>query len=118
LVTLSYPFFADSDNFQNDFHNTVTHEIAHLLAPSLPSYGKRRNPHGPEWRAMHRRLGGNGQRTHTLELADGFRSRRDKGMELPCSNCNKPMRLGPTQAKRHVALIMRGEKGYRHRKCP
>lgn len=102
-IKLSLPFFADRANFDADFRNTVTHEIAHVLAPSFREYpGQRRNPHGPAWRAMHRRLGGTGDRCHTLELADGYTARRSRRVSVPCPcGCGQDMKLGPTQAKRH-----------------
>jgi len=98
LVTLSLPFFSNPDN-AGEFENTVTHEIAHILSPSTRQYpGQRRDPHGPHWKAMHRRLGGTGEVYHRMDVADGYRQQRT---QVPCScGCGQPMNLGPTQAKR------------------
>ena len=103
-IKLSLAFFEDRSNFEKDFRNTVTHEIAHILAPSFREPGRRRDPHGPRWRAMHRRLGGTGERCHELELADGYTARRSARKSVPCPcGCGQTMNLGPTQAKRHEA---------------
>lgn len=95
-IGLSTAYFADEDNFRDHFYNTVTHEIAHILSPP----DARSSAHGPAWRAMHRRLGGNGKRTHSLTLAEGYRAKR-ASEAVPCGcGCGKTMQLGPTQYKR------------------
>ena len=112
-VTLSLPFFEDRGNFERGFRNVVTHETAHILSPPVRNPGSRkRSSHGPAWRAMDRRLGGTGDRCHTLELAVGYESRkRSQRASVPCPcGCGQTMSLGPTQLKRHKAR-RRGE-GY------
>lgn len=114
VVTLSLPFFEDRTNFDAEFRNTVTHEIAHVLSPpTRDPYTGRKSSHGPAWKAMHRRLGGTGDRCHTLDLAAGYERRgRSKRTEVPCScGCGQAMRLGPTQLRRYQSgaiYLLRG----------
>jgi len=119
LIKLSVPFFVAESN-ASEFFNVVTHEIAHILVPSFRSYpGERRNPHGFAWQAMHRKLGGNGERCHTMEVAEAFKRERKPRQKLvvPCPNCKQDMPLGPTQYRRHMTLLGLGRQGYRHRQC-
>ena len=117
-VMLSLAFFADRANFEKDFRNTVTHEIAHILSPPVRAYGsRRRSSHGPAWKAMHRRLGGTGELYHDLSLAVGFTARRTapkQRTEASCGcGCGQTMKLGPTQLKRHRAGARYVLKGHR-----
>lgn len=115
-VQLSHAFFADQGNFEKEFFETVTHELAHLVVGVLNRGNK---PHGPLFRLTHRAMGGTGKRCHTMALADGYTSRaRAKRVQAVCGRCGQPMDLGPTQAKRHAEHVARGGKGYSHRVCP
>ena len=118
-IYLSVPFFADDENFRLHLRNTVTHELAHLLAPPV-RIGRRRDVHGPAWRAMHRRLGGTGARCHEMEVAAEYAKakRPPVRVPMPCPKCGKPMLLGKTQARRHADQIRYGGRGYTHRICP
>jgi predicted SprT family Zn-dependent metalloprotease len=117
-IQISLPYFADDGNFNTALREVVTHELAHLLSPPTLK-GRKRDVHGRAWRAMHRLLGGNGDRCHTLELAAGYqRNTRGRTARVAVScgcGCGQPMKLGPTQLKRHN----RGEtyclKGHRRR---
>mgnify|MGYP001619177687 CR=1 FL=1 len=112
-IKLSLPYFADDKNFDEGLFNTVTHEAAHLIVGAVGRLG---GPHGPQWRAVHRSMGGNGERCHEFELADGF-SRRVKH-EVTCSKCGGSLKLGTAQYRRHVQHVKVGGIGYIHRKCP
>lgn len=114
-ITLSLAYFEDQSNFEKEFRNVVTHEIAHVLSPpTRDSWTGRRSSHGPAWKAMHRRLGGTGDRCHELSLAVGYQNRaRAARVEVPCPKCNKPMSLGPIQLKKY-----RRGATYSHAKCP
>lgn len=114
-IKLSLAFFEDRNNFEKEFRNTVTHEVAHILSPPIRT-GRKKSSHGPAWKAMHRRLGGTGERCHTLDLATGYeRQTRGRAVrtEVACPKCGQPMSLGPTQMKRHRAGAR-----YSHAKCP
>jgi hypothetical protein len=121
-VKLSVPFFADPGNFQKHFFNTVTHEIAHILAPPTRDLGRRkRDVHGLAWERMHKSLGGDGKRCHSMQLAEAFQPRQRnvrQPIEALCPACGKPMQLGPTQYKRHLRRVQAGLPSYRHSKCP
>ena len=112
-VKISLPFFSDPKNFESNFRNTVTHEIAHVLAPPTSKWGsKKRSVHGHAWRNMHKRLGGNGETYHNMSLPEGFE--RKQRTELPCGcGCGKMMKLGPVQYKRQAA----GKASYRLKEC-
>lgn len=92
-IVLSLPFFADE---ANDLRSTTTHEAAHVVAGHAAG-------HGPAWKMVHRSMGGNAQRCHKMELAQGYTARRNQPkvrVSVPCPVCKKPMMLGPTQAKK------------------
>lgn len=111
-ITLSLPFFADPGNFEAELFEVVTHEAAHLI---VGMEGRQGRPHGPQFRRVHRSIGGTGKRTHSMSLADGFQKRRRQPkVEVLCSRCGQPMNLGPVQAKRHLSGIAR----YTHNRCP
>lgn len=127
LVKLAVPFFADENNFREHFFNTVTHEIAHILAPPTRELGRRKwDLHGLAWKRMHRSLGGNGERCHSMEqLAVGYSKRRTQPeVPMPCYKCGQPLMLKPRRAKMYQAGINAGTMGpgtgygIRHRICP
>jgi len=117
-IQISVPYFADEGNFETALREVVTHELAHLLAPPVRK-GRKRDVHGYTWKAMHRRLGGKGERCHTLELAAGYQRKtrnRAARVEVTCGcGCGQPMELGPTQLKRHNAGERYCLKGHRPR---
>ena len=105
-IVLSLPFFADEDN---DLRRTVTHEAAHIIAGHAAG-------HGPAWRAVHRAMGGKGDRCHTMSLAEGFTHtprKRAPRVSVSCPKCGQPMSLGPTQAKKAARGAV-----YSHQRCP
>jgi SprT protein len=53
---------------------TVPHEVAHLTAYGL--YRSKVRPHGPEWQAICRDLGGDGQRCHQYDVPSARQMRR------------------------------------------
>ena len=116
-ITISAAYFEDDGNFDRELRNVVTHEIAHVLSPpTRDRYTGRKSSHGYAWKAMHRRLGGTGDRCHQLDLAVGY-DRKTRGraarVSVPCPKCGGPMSLGPTQLKKHKAGA-----GYSHKRCP
>ena len=117
IVKLSLPFYADETNFTEDFYNTVTHEFAHILAPPFWGPTGRKIDHGEAWQAMHIRLGGNGERCHTLEVAEAFK-RKVVMTPAACGTCGQSIMLSPIRLKRHNENLALGGRGYRHNKCP
>lgn len=113
-IILSLPFFADPDNFSKEFFETVTHEAAHGIVGVGQRNGK---PHGPVWKATHRRMGGTGSRTHRMQLADGYKRRAiTDRFQVPCGcGCGQLMMLGPTQYRRHQRGGRYTLKGHRSR---
>ena len=74
-ITLSLPFFADDANLDSHLFETVTHEAAHLVVGLEGRNGK---PHGPQFRMVHRAMGGKGDRCHMMSLAEGYTRRARK----------------------------------------
>lgn len=125
MIKLSLPFFASEANFQKDFRNTVTHEIAHILVPPTSWCGRsNRDAHGFRWQAMHRQLGGTGERCHELELSVGYSARRRVRIEMPCFKCGKPIFLTRSRAQTYQTGIEHGSMGpgtnygFAHKNCP
>lgn len=90
---------------------TAPHEVAHA-AIGVWSLGRRKRvrPHGPEWRALCRALGGSGRTTHSLPLR---RVRRRREYEYRLDG-DRVIWLG---AVRHGRL-QSGRARYFHRDCP
>lgn len=108
LMKLSLPFYADPANFSSDLENTVIHEAAHLILGYRSITGRIYKSHGPEWRAIHKILGGNGERCHKLLLAPEF---RPQPVSMPCCKCGQPMLLNGRDAARYQKEINRGNWG-------
>lgn len=85
-VELSWPVFREEENLHG-FRNTVLHEIAHHLAPG---------GHHCQWRAVFVGLGGDGKRCHSFKV----QKRKTSTVELACTGCSRPLRLGPTRMRR------------------
>lgn len=51
----------------NDFHNTIKHELAHLIAFRM--YGEKGKGHGKLFKSVFVKLGGNGKRTHSYKTS-------------------------------------------------
>ena len=98
-IQLSAKIFGDIEN-EHGFENTVTHELAHLIA----KFG-----HGSEWKNMHRLLGGDGQRCHNFKCE---RRSPQNTKFVTCPNCNERLEMG----SRKYSNYMKG-KAYRHNKC-
>lgn len=112
-IWLSYDLFSQDKNFDESFFNTVTHEIAHILVPpTARGFGSvRRTIHGWQWEAMHRKLGGTGERCHKMETVSCERQARL--VPVACPKCSQPIMLSPVRARRAAT----GTK-YFHRICP
>ncbi|BAU40013.1 Protein sprT [Ralstonia phage RSP15] len=84
--TLSFNLDIFEKNVEK-FLNIVSHEVAHLLCYHL--FPDAKQHHGPEWRRIHRALGGDGKTFHTLE---GGRKRRKNVVSrhvIDCDSCGK-----------------------------
>lgn len=84
-----------------EFDNTVIHEVAHLAAKALHGL-KRIRPHGPEWKSVFIRLGGNGKRCHSYDVSN-TKIQRTKYTYV-CPNCNKTYHVGPKIHKKISVL--------------
>jgi len=120
LVKLSLPYFEDTANFAKEFRNVVLHEIAHVLSPPTRSHrSSKRSSHGFAWQAMHRSLGGTGERCHGLDLAVGYERKKTLRISVECHcGCGQTMKLGPTQFKKAQAGCRYYLKGHGQRRNP
>lgn len=103
LVKLSRAYYADRENFEKDFRDTVLHEIAHIVTRHVNP--QRVKPHGTEWKSVATRLGAKPDRCHALQLAEGFKRKTREGGTAPCGVCGKPMQLGYRQYQHHKAVM-------------
>jgi SprT protein len=87
----------------DDFDNTVIHEVAHLAAKALHGL-KRIRPHGPEWKSVFIRLGGNGRRCHSYDTSS-TKIQRTKYTYV-CPNCNKTYHVG-TKIHNKISILGR-----------
>jgi len=104
VITLSWPIFCQPEN-QAGFRNTMLHEIAHIVLG--PGYG-----HNRIWKYTHRKIGGNGKRTHLLTTKKRRAYRRAYKAAIVVCACGYKVRIGPIQHKR-----LREGVQYRHKKC-
>jgi SprT protein len=80
---------------------TVIHEIVHLGIHQVYRVGQgiRVDGHGPEWKRMMSRVGAKPTRTHDFQADEGIGRQKAK-YEYQCSNCCKPVTVGPTVHRR------------------
>lgn len=103
-IVISFAFFSNDENFDASLIEVVSHELAHIVL----GHGA---GHSQVWVDEHKKMGGTGERFHSLQLASGF-ARKEK-VQVDCPICKKPMMLGPTQANKHLS----GRARYTHPKC-
>lgn len=102
-IRLSAPLFGRPEN-RDQLANTVTHEAAHLIVGASEG-------HGARWVAVHRALGGNGERCHRMET--GASRRQAPREEARCTRCGDLLLVGPIRMRRMRSEELR----YRHRGC-
>lgn len=66
VVEISAFFFVGRPENEKDMHNTILHEIAHIVAYAL----HRDRGHGLAWRSIARQIGCTGDRCHTMKRGD------------------------------------------------
>lgn len=79
--TLVYNTGIAERNGIDAFRNTITHEIAHLVQRIVAPNAKQ--AHGPEFRRIHKALGGNGKTYHNFDI-QGLRTRKVKRHVYTC----------------------------------
>lgn len=84
--------------FDENFSNTIPHEVAHYLVDVL--YGIRKvRPHGAEWKKIMLSLGAEPRRTHQFDLA-GIPQRTYRRFKYQCS-CN----IYQLTSRRHNMIV-------------
>lgn len=56
------------------FMNTIIHEVAHLVAKK--KYPNMKQHHGPEWKSVFIKLGGNGQTYHSYDISSVVKTKQ------------------------------------------
>lgn len=95
----------------NEFHNTIKHEIAHLIAFRM--YGEKGKGHGKLFKSVFIKLGGNGKRTHsykTSHLKQKYTCRRYE------YSCKCPGKFFWLSQQKHNQLVS-NKKQWFCRKC-
>lgn len=83
---------ANRDHF---LHQTVGHEVAHLVTYAL--YGARAKPHGAEWKKIMRELGLDTRATHDYDVTG---LRRTRSPFIYACGCDTEIRVGALRHKR------------------
>ena len=79
---------------EKDRDDTLLHEIGHLLTELVykedcfPCFGRKRNPHGREWKSIVSLLGGNNSRCHNYEYFKELQAAKAKH-EYTCLDCGE-----------------------------
>ena len=105
LIELSYYIFREEENRDN-FKNTVTHELAHLLVGC-------NNGHNAQWKQMHRRLGGSSERCHKMTAGVRQTARDHRAV---CQICGEEVPITKRKYNSMRKKIAQGAK-YRHKTC-
>lgn len=67
IIRLNRQMISGTEDAYNDMvADTISHEIAHIICHERPELGRK---HDAGWKNVHRRLGGNGKRTHNIDVA-------------------------------------------------
>ena len=83
---------ANRDHF---LHQTVGHEVAHLVTYAL--YGARAKPHGAEWKNVMREFGLDTRATHDYDVTG---LRRSRSPYIYACGCDTEIRVGALRHKR------------------
>lgn len=111
-IQLSGCLFSGEDNFLTELRETVLHEFAHAIVGRVQKYGrKNRSPHGWEFKSALIRIGGNGERCHTMKVNKKARKKAIRH-EVFCGRCRNILPMGNTQYRRMLDGLT-----YRHGKC-
>jgi SprT protein len=102
------PILGD-ENWDDFLLNTVTHEVAHLLA--YWNYGRSASGHGAAWKRIMRELGCEPIRCHSYDTSRS-QTRRQRLWPYDCG-CPQGQSLSTTRHNR----VLRGERRYFCRRC-
>lgn len=78
---VSFNLILARDNSE-EFENTVSHEIAHLLTKVL--YPNAKQAHGPEFKRVHRWMGGTGNTYHSYDVSGVAKKRKTTTYVYTC----------------------------------
>ncbi len=110
-VRFNERILGDAGLFRDAWRETAPHEVAHAAVSAWARAARRRvRPHGPEWLALCRALGGSGATTHRLPLE---RARRHREFEYELDDGDR-IWLGGVRHGR----LQRGRARYFHRRRP
>ena len=110
-----------NENVEHFVHQTVAHEVAHLvdhqvngsLTRRFDSRGRRvkRQPHGPNWKRVMIALGVSPDRCHEMDTTNARVTRRKtETFDYHCSGCNKTLPMGKIRHNKQQS----GKASYSH----
>jgi len=113
-VQFSIPLWLRATEEERD--ETVVHEICHVVVAYKngglqPRSGRRRRPHGAEWKAMMRKAGVEPRRCHNVDNSDLKQKRKKQERVKAWCDCQVHM------ITKQRAGRMRNGKGYICKKC-
>lgn len=89
-----FNMFIAENNLSEFMNDTVPHEVAHMVAYGVSRRtGKRLQPHGYEWQAICRKLGGNAKRCHSFQVEEKVKPHR-----YVCLKCGKVHDVSPRKS--------------------
>ena len=111
-----HPEMAEKD--LNDYIiQTLYHEIAHLYTRKMYPYAR---SHGIEFRQICKAIGGNGRRTHTLNIQGLKQQKTIKRFVYGCPSCSKTYEFTTQKHKKQTHFIKSNpdsNQGYICRNC-
>lgn len=100
---------------------TVPHEMAHLITSKVyphtneGGWGKKRSPHGSEWKSVMRLLGADPSRCHQYDVSSV--KKRTNKYEYVCEGCGEPVMMGVKRHNKHQLARIAGRNQYSHNGC-
>jgi predicted SprT family Zn-dependent metalloprotease len=92
---LEFNISAIALHWDDTYLDTIPHEVAHIVARFI--HGRAISAHGPEWVAIAKELGCNGERCHSLKLPRARARRVRKPRHLYTSDGGTDCIVGPNQ---------------------
>jgi len=111
-----------NENLEDFVHQTVSHEVAHLVTGvvypdtriSFDRFGRRtaRRSHGSEWKSVMIMLGVNPDRCHDYDVSNARvgNKRKTTSFDYKCNGCDRVLPMGKIRHNRQQS----GEMNYAH----
>ena len=109
------------DNIDAFLSRTVPHEMAHLITgivyphTNYASYGKKRSPHGSEWKSVMRVLGADPSRCHNYDISTVKKER--VSYEYICEKCGTSIEMSTRAHNKQQRAAKMGLNHFSHNGC-